>query len=81
VAASTVLLAAAQSGDEQAYVGLTSPHRRSLHIQCYRIRARYTTPTTRGRRSRGDMIAGITGFPRGHGAFEQVGAPLVLTTR
>jgi len=31
--------------------------------------------------ARGDMIAGITGFPRGHGAFEQVGAPLVLTTR
>jgi RNA polymerase sigma-70 factor (ECF subfamily) len=31
------LLAAAQHGDEQAFVGLTSPHRRALHIHCYRM--------------------------------------------
>ena len=31
------LLAAAQDGDEQAFVGLTSPHRRALHIHCYRM--------------------------------------------
>lgn len=31
------LLAAAQAGDEQAFVRLTSPHRRALHIHCYRM--------------------------------------------
>src|ERR1700716_2780969 len=31
------LLAAAQAGDEQAFVGLTSPHRRALHVHCYRM--------------------------------------------
>jgi sigma-70-like protein len=31
------LLAAAQRGDEQAFVGLTSPHRRALHIHCYHM--------------------------------------------
>jgi RNA polymerase sigma-70 factor, ECF subfamily len=31
------LLAAAQRGDEQAFVSLTSPHRRALHIHCYRM--------------------------------------------
>jgi hypothetical protein len=28
------LLAAAQAGDEQAFVALTSPHRRALHVHC-----------------------------------------------
>jgi hypothetical protein len=28
------LLTAAQGGDEQAFVSLTSPHRRALHIHC-----------------------------------------------
>jgi RNA polymerase sigma-70 factor (ECF subfamily) len=31
------LLAAAQGGDEHAFVGLTSPHRRALHVHCYRM--------------------------------------------
>ena len=31
------LLVAAQSGDEQAFVQLTSPHRRALHRHCYRL--------------------------------------------
>jgi RNA polymerase sigma-70 factor, ECF subfamily len=31
------LLAAAQGGDEQAFVQLTGPHCRVLHIHCYRI--------------------------------------------
>jgi RNA polymerase sigma-70 factor, ECF subfamily len=31
------LLAAAQAGDEQAFVSLTSPHRRALHVHCYRM--------------------------------------------
>jgi RNA polymerase sigma-70 factor (ECF subfamily) len=31
------LLAAAQHGDEQAFVALTSPRRRALHIHCYRM--------------------------------------------
>jgi RNA polymerase sigma-70 factor, ECF subfamily len=31
------LLVAAQSGDEQAFVELTSPHRRALHIHAYRM--------------------------------------------
>jgi RNA polymerase sigma-70 factor (ECF subfamily) len=31
------LLAAAQGGDEQAFVSLTSPHRRALQIHSYRM--------------------------------------------
>ena len=31
------LLAAAQSGDEHAFVELTSPHRRALHVHVYRM--------------------------------------------
>jgi RNA polymerase sigma-70 factor (ECF subfamily) len=31
------LLAAARSGDEQAFVRLTSPHRQAVHVHCYRI--------------------------------------------
>jgi hypothetical protein len=31
------LLPAAQAGDEEAFVGLTSPHRRALHVHCYRM--------------------------------------------
>jgi RNA polymerase sigma-70 factor (ECF subfamily) len=31
------LLAAARGGDEQAFVRLTAPHRRLLHVHCYRI--------------------------------------------
>jgi DNA-directed RNA polymerase specialized sigma24 family protein len=31
------LLAAAQAGDDQAFVSLTSPYRRALHIHCYRM--------------------------------------------
>jgi RNA polymerase sigma-70 factor (ECF subfamily) len=31
------LLAAAREGDEGAFVKLTAPHRRSLHLHCYRI--------------------------------------------
>jgi RNA polymerase sigma-70 factor, ECF subfamily len=31
------LLVAARTGDEQAFVHLTSPHRRSLHLHCYRM--------------------------------------------
>ncbi len=31
------LLVAAQSGDEQAFVQLTSPHRRALHVHAYRM--------------------------------------------
>jgi RNA polymerase sigma-70 factor, ECF subfamily len=31
------LLAAAQGGDEQAFVALTSPHRRAVHVHCYRM--------------------------------------------
>ena len=30
-------LAAAREGDEQAFVRLTGPHRRALHVHCYRI--------------------------------------------
>ena len=30
---------------------------------------------------RGDKIVGITGFPQDPEPFEQLGAPLVLTTR
>jgi RNA polymerase sigma-70 factor (ECF subfamily) len=30
-------LAAAQAGDEHAFVELTSPHRRALHVHCYRM--------------------------------------------
>jgi RNA polymerase sigma-70 factor (ECF subfamily) len=31
------LLAAAQGGDEQAFVRLTAPHRRALHVHAYRL--------------------------------------------
>jgi RNA polymerase sigma-70 factor (ECF subfamily) len=31
------LLAAAKLGEEEAFVRLTSPHRRALHVQCYRL--------------------------------------------
>ena len=31
------LLAAAQAGDEDAFVEVTSPYRRALHIHCYRL--------------------------------------------
>jgi RNA polymerase sigma-70 factor (ECF subfamily) len=31
------VLLAAQAGDEQAFVALTSPHRRALHVHCYRM--------------------------------------------
>src|SRR5438034_773391 len=31
------LIAAARSGDEQAFVRLTGPHRQALHVHCYRI--------------------------------------------
>src|SRR5947209_3639639 len=31
------VLAAAQAGDEQAFVRLTAPHRQPLHRHCYRI--------------------------------------------
>jgi RNA polymerase sigma-70 factor (ECF subfamily) len=31
------LLAAAQRGEEAAFVGLTSPHRQALHLHCYRL--------------------------------------------
>src|SRR6185295_13174186 len=31
------LLAAAQRGDEEAFVQLTAPHRRALHIHAYRM--------------------------------------------
>ncbi|MGE3811185.1 MAG: RNA polymerase subunit sigma-70 [Candidatus Nanopelagicales bacterium] len=31
------LLAAAQDGDEHAFVALTSSHRRALHVHCYRL--------------------------------------------
>ena len=31
------LLAAAQRGDEQAFVELTGPHRRALHMHAYRM--------------------------------------------
>jgi RNA polymerase sigma-70 factor (ECF subfamily) len=37
VASEPGLLAAARTGDEQAFVRLTSPHRRALHVHCYRI--------------------------------------------
>jgi RNA polymerase sigma-70 factor (ECF subfamily) len=30
-------LAAAQAGDEHAFVELTSPHRRALHVHCHRM--------------------------------------------
>jgi RNA polymerase sigma-70 factor (ECF subfamily) len=31
------LLEAARGGDEEAFVNLTSPHRRALHVHCYRM--------------------------------------------
>ena len=31
------LVAAARAGDERAFVALTSPHRRALHVHCYRL--------------------------------------------
>ena len=31
------LLSAAQRGDEAAFAGLISPHRRALHVHCYRL--------------------------------------------
>jgi RNA polymerase sigma-70 factor (TIGR02960 family) len=33
----TELLARAQAGDEDAFTALVSPHRRELHVHCYRI--------------------------------------------
>lgn len=35
--ADTALLVAARDGDEQAFVRLTAPHRRALHVHCYRL--------------------------------------------
>lgn len=37
VAENASLIAAAQAGDERAFVELTSPHRRPLHVHCYRL--------------------------------------------
>lgn len=31
------LIGAARSGDEQAFVRLTGPHRAALHAHCYRL--------------------------------------------
>ncbi len=31
------LLASARAGDEQAFVAVTGPHRRALHLHCYRL--------------------------------------------
>jgi RNA polymerase sigma-70 factor, ECF subfamily len=31
------LLTVAQTGDEEAFLGLTAPHRRALHVHCYRL--------------------------------------------
>src|SRR5687768_10328749 len=31
------VLDAARTGDEQAFVRLTAPHRRALHVHCYRL--------------------------------------------
>jgi RNA polymerase sigma-70 factor (ECF subfamily) len=36
-AAATVLLARAKAGDEEAFRELVGPHRRELHVHCYRI--------------------------------------------
>lgn len=36
-ASDNAVLVAAQAGDEQAFVRLTAPHRRTLHLHCYRI--------------------------------------------
>src|SRR5262245_61038978 len=33
----TALLVAARRGDEQAFVRLTAPRRRALHVHCYRL--------------------------------------------
>ena len=33
------LLDAAQAGDEHAFVEVTSPYRRALHVHCYRLLA------------------------------------------
>jgi RNA polymerase sigma-70 factor (ECF subfamily) len=37
IASDHAVLVAAQSGDEQAFVRLTAPHRQALHRHCYRI--------------------------------------------
>jgi RNA polymerase sigma-70 factor, ECF subfamily len=37
LAGESTLLVAARGGDEQAFVRLTSPHRRALHRHCYRM--------------------------------------------
>jgi RNA polymerase sigma-70 factor (ECF subfamily) len=37
VAEASALITAARTGDERAFVELTSPHRRALHVHCYRL--------------------------------------------
>jgi len=37
VADAAGLVVAARAGDERAFVELTSPHRRALHVHCYRL--------------------------------------------
>jgi RNA polymerase sigma-70 factor (ECF subfamily) len=37
MAAPDALLEAARHGDEQSFVRLTGPHRRGLHLHCYRM--------------------------------------------
>src|SRR3974390_817855 len=37
VASNEGLVVAARAGDERAFVELTSPHRRALHVHCYRL--------------------------------------------
>jgi RNA polymerase sigma-70 factor (ECF subfamily) len=37
IAGNEDLVAAARAGDERAFVELTSPHRRALHVHCYRL--------------------------------------------
>ena len=64
-------LVPARAGGQPAFACYADEHNRGVHdaygVMVFALR--------------GDRIAGITGFPQDTELFEQLGAPLVLTTR